>query len=691
MKNTYFLGFGIVLLFISGLLGQNALGQTTTSFTIDLTGQPNTNTFPYGICYDGTQYAYLTIFASGQLARVNVNTLAVTFFDNDSGVSGFDWYSCAVDPSTGKIIVNERDNGRTHIFDPSDNTFVTIPIPANIDDAELDYTDGYNTAPNKFTAVDSGNTYNLGCDSFGEIKITNGFAWQAFDCKFDFSPTDNTNGVTDYLFHGIVKINMSTESVVSRTSITGAQNLRGIDVDSVDSTILWITDITADKIFKFDTNTNTVTQTITLTAGSNARGITDDATHLYVASNKVGDGVASGKILNVTKSDGTVTTINTDAVVANGDSGVFEVDIARGFIMWSDQSRNIGTINLSTLAKTTTRTTDASSNHFGVLIGDTYWTAGKGSVVVTQTNLSSSGGGGSSWQSKPTFGISYLTNEQIVANGFGYDGKTKTITHNFHTDFEKVDIPTGESYTVFAKGYFPNDVWIQEFCFGIPEQGKGYLAESCVEVHFDSKHGEDKEITGTKIVQKSQVLNLLDVIHEMADCYSNTGKGLCDKTSVTLVFNEPLKYDVMMIKGIDQKRKTTETYLNEGFHVDGKQFTDLPNNMIPSPVKYEGLIKVTQSEKYSNIWISDDGKMFERNDFGSFYQINRTFERFQDTGDMRDRTHYKFADWKKTQAENAILYFDSSMIQGIDKGFIPSPDSGIDHREITLKKLSWNQ
>ena len=38
----------------------------------------------------------------------------------------------------------------------------------------------------------------------------------------------------------------------------------------------------------------------------------------------------------------------------------------------------------------------------------------------------------------------------------------------------------------------------------------------------------------------------------------------------------------------------------------------------------------------------EDGRTFEMNAFGSFKQINQSFERFKDTGDTRTRAHSEY-------------------------------------------------
>jgi len=86
------------------------------------------------------------------------------------------------------------------------------------------------------------------------------------------------------------------------------------------------------------------------------------------------------------------------------------------------------------------------------------------------------------------------------------------------------------------------------------------------------------------------------------------------------------------------------------------------SNMIPSAVRNEGLLKVTQVAKYSPYWTADDGRMFEMNSFGSFKQINQSFERFQDAGDARTRVHSGFGGMIANEQNRALDIFDSSRL-----------------------------
>ena len=91
--------------------------------------------------------------------------------------------------------------------------------------------------------------------------------------------------------------------------------------------------------------------------------------------------------------------------------------------------------------------------------------------------------------------------------------------------------------------------------------------------------------------------------------------------------------------------------------------------MIASNVKGEGLVEVTQLEKYSPYWITADGRLYEKNNFGSFTQIDKKFERFQDKGYPKTRLHSGFGELIKSEQEKATKLFDSSMLESKDKGY----------------------
>lgn len=262
--------------------------------------------------------------------------------------------------------------------------------------------------------------------------------------------------------------------------------------------------------------------------------------------------------------------------------------------------------------------------------------------------------------SRPTFGMSTSGDESVVDDGFRINNQTYSITDNFHTPFELHQVVIGETNSFEAKIYAENKLKVQEFLFGVPEVGKSNLAEMGIEVWY----GLNGEISEVKTVQKSNVVDesTLVATHEKTTCKDGDTEQKCDLTQISVTFLEPLKDSVMAIKAIDYKNRYQITYLNEGISLLGDSLNPMPTKMIASSEKGEGLIKVTQAEKYSNYWISEDGRIFEMNDFGSFKQINYQFERFHDKGNAFTRMHSDFGQIISYEQHRAEKIFNSQKI-----------------------------
>ena len=276
---------------------------------------------------------------------------------------------------------------------------------------------------------------------------------------------------------------------------------------------------------------------------------------------------------------------------------------------------------------------------------------------------------------RPTFGLSHDKNIRIVDYGFSFNNKTFAITNNFHTPFPEQLIKVGEVNSFEAKLFSDHGLKVQEFLFGIPNKGDAHLAEIGVEVWYDL-FGEVQDI---KVVQKSNVIdeNTISATHQKAKCTSSAKEEKCDIINLSMVFLEPLKDKVMAIKAIDIMNRYQITYLNEGFDVEGDSLNPMQTAMIPSPVRNEGLIQVTQTAKYSNMWTTEDGRTFEQNSFGSFKQINQKFEQFQDSGEAKTRLHSGFAGIIAQEQQRATQVFDSSKL------ISELPES----QSITIKKI----
>ena len=262
--------------------------------------------------------------------------------------------------------------------------------------------------------------------------------------------------------------------------------------------------------------------------------------------------------------------------------------------------------------------------------------------------------------SRPTFGLSNSGKDSVVDGGFQINNQTYSITDNFHTPFDLHQIVIGDTNSFEAKIYAENKLKVQEFLFGIPEVGKANLAELGIEVWYDL----NGEISQIKTIQNTQVVDESTLVasHEKIGCREDDSENKCDITKISVTFLEPLKDSVMAIKAIDYKNRYQITYLNEGISLLGDSLNPMTNKMIASSEKGEGLVKVTQTKKYSPFWITQDGRIFEMNDYGSFKQINYEFERFQDKGNAFTRMHSDFGEIVDYEKHRATKIFDSQKI-----------------------------
>jgi len=284
-----------------------------------------------------------------------------------------------------------------------------------------------------------------------------------------------------------------------------------------------------------------------------------------------------------------------------------------------------------------------------------------------------------------------IINESLSGPTFGLNHEnTFTITNNFHTPFTELQVNIGQVNSFEAKVYAENGMKVQEFLFGIPNVGEAHLAELGIEVWYDF-FGEMQDI---KIFQKSNVIDIdsINATHQKTKCLSSNSKQNCNVTKVSMIFLEPLRDKVMAIKAIDYNNKYQITYLNEGFDVSGESL--YPNTMmISSPERDEGLIPLTQTEKYSSHWIAEDGRIFEKNNFGSLKQINISFEKVQDTGEPRTRLHSGFGGKIADEQMRATDVFEATELLSELPDFIPNspPKSGERIDKEMKEKIAYEQ
>ena len=262
---------------------------------------------------------------------------------------------------------------------------------------------------------------------------------------------------------------------------------------------------------------------------------------------------------------------------------------------------------------------------------------------------------------RPTFGSSHENNKKVVDYGFKLNDQKFFLSDNYHTPFVEQSIDIGERNSFEAIVFSEKGLHVQEFLFGIPEVGEAHNAELGIEIWFNY----DGEVENIKVVQQTDVIDEdhIFAIHEKIKCRSYDIKEKCDSTRISVMFLEPLKDKIMAIKAIDLKNRYQITYLNEGIDVSGESLNPPQSMTIPSPTRNEGPIEVTQSKKYSVLWISEDGRIFERNTFGSVKQIIDSYERFHDSGEPQTRNHSEFGKLMEHEQYRAYNVFNATNLE----------------------------
>ena len=262
---------------------------------------------------------------------------------------------------------------------------------------------------------------------------------------------------------------------------------------------------------------------------------------------------------------------------------------------------------------------------------------------------------------RPTFGLDHSNDKKVVDFGFKLNEKRFSISNNFHTPFVEQTINIGEQNTFEAKVFADRGLRVQEFLFGIPEVGEAHKAEVGIEVWFNYQGG----IENIEAVQETNVIDPDHILatHEKVKCLANSDEKECDLIRISVIFLEPLHDKIMALKAIDFKGRYQITYLNEGISLSGESLNPMQIAIIPSPTRNEGPIKITQIEKYSVIWKTEDGRIFERNSFGSFRPIIENVERFQDSGEPRTRNHSDFGHLLIEEELRAFRIFNATNLE----------------------------
>ncbi|MCH7758270.1 MAG: hypothetical protein IIA19_07360, partial [Thaumarchaeota archaeon] len=312
------------------------------------------------------------------------------------------------------------------------------------------------------------------------------------------------------------------------------------------------------------------------------------------------------------------------------------------------------------------------------------------SITISTSQDDEGSGGCEADCTPPTLGVD-KDGRRLVENGFTYNENSMNV-ELFYTPYPLITVDVGIENTAVFKIYEnngPEDIRHFEFAFGLFE-GQ-YISQSQAVIIWDKSWDGQETVT---LEDPDNVLENVRVLSSIGKCTMESNKEDCLVLTIFHTFREPLEFDMVGSNVWDEKRNGWQNYYNHGIHIEGESLNPMNTMMIPSTVKYEGLIKVTQNERYSNYWTTDDGRIFEMNSFGSFKQINISFERFQDTGEPRTRLHSGFAELIAYEQERATAIFDASQLISELPDYIPYSPPQISERmseEMKQKMLEQEQ
>ena len=290
---------------------------------------------------------------------------------------------------------------------------------------------------------------------------------------------------------------------------------------------------------------------------------------------------------------------------------------------------------------------------------------------VPALNTDNKKGNSDEWKTKPTFGIDWTSQAQIVDTGFVFNDIPLTITDNWHTDFNLTSGIVGENNIIHIKGYAPNDFKLITLSLGIPEVGKKYDAESHIILNLNRNYTapSDYEIMDIFHEQKENLVNenMTSASLSKVKCMPTNNAERCLDVEIAFTIMATLEHDVLAISAVDSKFRENVTFINRGVTFIGDSLLPAetytlrisPNNQYP-----DGIVELTRQDRLSQIWEDSDGYLWSQNEYDSFLQITvpDIEERVDPETSILTRNHSAFDDLVTDERDKALIIFNSSAI-----------------------------
>lgn len=257
------------------------------------------------------------------------------------------------------------------------------------------------------------------------------------------------------------------------------------------------------------------------------------------------------------------------------------------------------------------------TDNLNLIDGNPPGRAGGGPAPPSLVNSSppSTGGGGGENGAPPTLGLSRVNEVKLVDYGFFHNSDKYEIT-GFWTPFDKVQINVGEPQSFGMKGAATYPITRVEFGL-VPEVGMMHKAEVLVEVWTNNGNPEVVVKQGENLIDQSLISPEVDVRDE--DCFEGSGKKDCIFIGFKdVMFREEPFFEVIGLKIVDKKGRSSVVYLNDGFDIVGESMNPPKTDLVSFGKKGMGLEKVEQVDKWKNIWEDEHGIQYVKNEFGTY-------------------------------------------------------------------------
>lgn len=288
----------------------------------------------------------------------------------------------------------------------------------------------------------------------------------------------------------------------------------------------------------------------------------------------------------------------------------------------------------------------------------------------TPNNTNKKNGGGSIVIVHPPTGYKDNQGNEIVKNGFVYNGVVTDLT-GYHTPFDKIIVTTGLTNNITVKGFDNNGLsnikWLQ-FGFGMPGVGSPLAnAQSLVTVYFTNT-----EIGEIVIREDYPLIKIISISTEIVECgYVNYD---CLQVSLDHIFLDQPKYDVVAVNWLDNYSYGQTYFVNDGVNVIGESL----NEPLISKVsvgkggafypQIAGQVELTLVDYKTDTWQDPFGYLWTSDNYNSFVMTDNVPVPMKDP-DLEFsvmKRHSSYFDGNIVhEQEKALLIFDASKLISI--------------------------